>query len=249
MSGLYLTRLRPDQWGCGGARRAAQLVRDYAPSQVLSIYDEATYGGVSVGDRLLAAIWWRFKWPPAKRLREHFWGRRCRQLGMLRGDYRLALGRADAYWASRLASFGCRSLLLDDPIYFPLTLQAACAAGIPVTADVQNLESTVPGQCPAGHQLAALRLEIEALRRCEEAVCISCEEATVLRNLGVNARFKPYSPGPEVEAWLLGVRRAREPRGELLVLGSATNPPTRIGLEQVLAWWERGGTSTRASGQ
>lgn len=81
--------------------------------------------------------------------------------------------------------------------------------------------------------------DIHRLRLCDTVFCISKEETWLLQIHGVNAHYLPYYPPREAEDYLLRIRKMRESRTpnevhKFLVLGSASNPPTRRGMEEVL---------------
>lgn len=108
------------------------------------------------------------------------------------------------------------------------------ATGHPVFALPHNIESLV-----ANHSIDALGREMSVLQNCDGVFAISREETWLLRLLGVNACYLPYFPSKEVEAHLLSVRKRRESRKvnerkKFLLLGSASNYPTRKGMQMML---------------
>ncbi|HTL90393.1 MAG TPA: hypothetical protein VL134_13415 [Leptolyngbya sp.] len=82
----------------------------------------------------------------------------------------------------------------------------------------------------------SLSTEIQALVKADIVFCISREEEWLLRLHGANAHYLPYYPPNEVEQHLLSIRRDRTPRDRYLILGSATNPPTRQGMIEQIQW-------------
>ena len=118
----------------------------------------------------------------------------------------------------------------------------AKAVGKKIIAVPHNLESLC---CPAldlqsgKFKLEWLPEDIKRLKMCDAVFCISKEETWLLQIHGVNAYYLPYYPPKLAEEYLLSIRKKREDREsnkmlKFLVLGSATNPPTRQGMEEVL---------------
>lgn len=109
----------------------------------------------------------------------------------------------------------------------PHNLESLCCVGI-------DLQSGKP-------MLEWLPEDIKRLKMCDAVFCISKEETWLLRIFGANAHYLPYYPPKEAETYLLNIRKKREGRScngilKFLVLGSAENPPTLQGMEEVLAY-------------
>jgi hypothetical protein len=113
------------------------------------------------------------------------------------------------------------------------------ANGCKVVALPQNLESLVPGQASfftnkkSPHWLIE---EVQMLRRCESVYCISREEQWLLGLHGIDARFLPYFPCSFLEAQLLSIRARRRDsvKQGFLVLGTARNYPTFLGMTRLI---------------
>jgi len=109
-----------------------------------------------------------------------------------------------------------------------------------VVALPHNLESLVPGRESAlSGRLAPdwFLEEVELLRECDSVVTISTEEQWLLGVHCVDAFYLPYMPSQAVVEELLGIRKSRSKRptnGPLLMLGTASNPPTVQGMRRVL---------------
>lgn len=120
-------------------------------------------------------------------------------------------------------------------------------AGAKIIAYPHNLESLVPTQVdPISHRKAPYWLyeEIERLKLCDEVYAISKEETWLLQLFGVNAKYYPYYPPKVVEQELLAIKSKREAYHQnnileksYLILGSATNPPTRIGMQKLIDYF------------
>ena len=126
------------------------------------------------------------------------------------------------------------------------------AAGARIIGYPHNMESLVPTQVDAITRKEApywLYEEIERLKQCDEVYCISKEETWLLQVFGVNAKYYPYYPPKEVEQELLEIRKLRERRKankvrQYLILGSATNPPTRMGMQELIDYFAQHKDST-----
>ena len=122
------------------------------------------------------------------------------------------------------------------------------AAGAKVIGYPHNLESLVPTQIDAlSHKKAPYWLyeEVERLKLCDEVYAISKEETWLLQLFGVNAMYYPYYPPKEVKRMLLDIKSKREAYHQnttqeksYLILGSATNPPTRMGMQRLLDYFD-----------
>lgn len=119
------------------------------------------------------------------------------------------------------------------------------AAGAKIIGYPHNLESLVPTQHdPVTHKEAPYWLyeEIERLKLCDEVYAISKEETWLLQLFCVNAKYYPYYPSKVVEQELLEIKKKRDARKknekkQYLILGSATNPPTRMGMQKLIDYF------------
>lgn len=108
------------------------------------------------------------------------------------------------------------------------------ATGRQVIGFPHNLESLVRSR-----SITALEKEVSNLRRCDVVYAISKEETWLLRILGLNAYYLPYYPPQEAESFLLSIRHERKchnwpPQKKYALLGSATNSPTRAGMQAMI---------------
>lgn len=121
------------------------------------------------------------------------------------------------------------------------------ATGAKIIGYPHNLESVVPTQAdPISHKKSPhwLYEEIERLKLCDEVYAISKEETWLLQLFGVNAKYYPYYPPKVVELELLEIKKKRFARipnekKQYLILGSATNPPTRMGMQRLIDYFEQ----------
>ena len=120
------------------------------------------------------------------------------------------------------------------------------AAGAKIIGYPHNLESLVPTQIDSvTHKQSPYWLyeEIERLRQCDEVYAISKEETWLLQLFGINAKYFPYYPPKDIERELLKIKAQREKRKQnngkqYIVLGSAVNPPTRMGMQRLVDYFE-----------
>ena len=108
------------------------------------------------------------------------------------------------------------------------------ATGHQVIGLPHNIESLVKDR-----SIKALDKEVFNLRRCDAVFAISKEETWLLRLLGLNAHYLPYYPPQEAQSFLLSIFRKRESRDsnpvkKYALLGSATNTPTRLGMQALV---------------
>lgn len=108
------------------------------------------------------------------------------------------------------------------------------ATGHRVIGMPHNIESLVRGK-----SVIALGAEVSNLRLCDAIFTISKEETWLLRLLGLNAHYLPYYPPQAAESFFLSIRREREQRASkpckvFSLLGSATNAPTRSGMQALV---------------
>ena len=108
------------------------------------------------------------------------------------------------------------------------------ATGHRVIGLPHNIESLVHSQTTD-----ALKEELDCLKECDTVFTISKEETWLLRLFGLNAHYLPYYPPKDVESFLKGIKEKRGKRHikdnkQFALLGSATNIPTRLGMQQFI---------------
>ena len=117
----------------------------------------------------------------------------------------------------------------DRDMLFLLKATGHRVIGLP-----HNIESLVHSK-----STKALEEEVNILRNCDAVFAISKEETWLLRLLGIDAHYLPYYPPKEVESFLSSIRQKRElhlphSRKVYSLLGSATNIPTRSGMQALI---------------
>lgn len=103
-----------------------------------------------------------------------------------------------------------------------------------------NLESLVPNQSSSVSLKKSpdwFREEISYLSVSDMCFCVSKEETLLLRQFGISSAYFPYYPTKDVESFYLQIRKERSilhthtrRLKKLVMLGSANNQPTRIGM-------------------
>ncbi len=133
-------------------------------------------------------------------------------------------------------------LLLWEATGSYIVTYAAKEFDFKIIATPQNLESLVIGRKdPFTHKYIpeSLENEIQHLSKSDAIFCISREEQWLLNLRGIAADFLPYYPPQPILLNLLEVRKLRESlqKTKFLVLGSATNQPTRLGMIEQIEWF------------
>jgi len=238
MKPLYHTIYPANPWGHGGEKRTAQLAEILSDNKIECIYPK-----------------YEDKWSIASIVKIII------TIGGIFGFFRLKSIRS---FLKFLISFATQISSLDKfiqqegklliwestkDIYYYLPNWAK-KNNKKVIALPHNLESLVPAQksmltgklSPNGFEF-----EINVLKRCDAVFAISREETLMLKLFGINAFYLPYYPTREVEQYLLSIRKMREKRAEnqkkqILLMGSAMNPPTRLGMESRIRFFEKNKT-------
>lgn len=167
------------------------------------------------------------------------------KIGVLRRA-RATAGFARNYgdWRRGLARYPDARVLVWEDTRNAHTMRAAKDAGLRIVAVPQNLESLGPGMHDdrTGQGLPwSLEYEIRQLALADRVYAISREEQWFLRLRGIGAEYLPFFPDPhQRERWLTLRRRRSGPFDRYVVLGSAVNPPTRAGMQELLSWMKAG---------
>lgn len=115
--------------------------------------------------------------------------------------------------------------------------------GKKIIAFPHNLEALVGGQLSTLFSWNAeqrFAREMHVLRACEKVYAISNEETWLLQLMGVNAEALLYQLPATVKEQCdkIATMRKTSTKDYYLMLGSAINPPTRLGMEEVLREWD-----------
>lgn len=218
------TKFKLDPFADGGSKRSVQIRQLYEENGLL--YKEDTFvlpKGLRLSHLIklaLQSVWFIRRYYPRH---------------LLRHDNYIALVK---YYALRLPLI---NRYYNENVIFSWEdtgnqkmLYCLKATGHKVIGLPHNIESLV-----CCHNLCSLEVEIEALCKCDIVFTIAKEEAWLLRLLGVNAHYLPYYPPREAVAYFENIRRKRELRvanvqKHFLLLGSATNIPTRSGMQDLV---------------
>lgn len=114
-----------------------------------------------------------------------------------------------------------------------------------VIAFPHNTESLVPNQKPylfRMSKLQAFQWEIKVLGTCDEVYAISHEETWLLNLWGVKTRCYLYSPVGVAKEQVLLLKEQRgktQDKSFFLLLGTAINQPTRMGMQHLIDLWKK----------
>lgn len=121
--------------------------------------------------------------------------------------------------------------------------------GYSIIAVPHNIESLVPSQKSAITNRISpkwIMEEIRVLKKCNQVFTISGEDSIFLSKYGINAKYLPYYPPDNICENLLRIRKIREQqigitknRKNILLLGSAINPPTKEGMTDRINFFNR----------
>jgi len=223
---ISITKFRLEPFGDGGSKRSLQL-RELFAGQEFEVVDERivlskSFGILSLCKLTLRSVCFVFKHYPYKEIKSitHLW-------------------RLIKYYALRLPVIYDR--YADDDIVFCWEntsdidlVYLLKATGHRVIALPHNLETLV-----STDSYDSVKKELGALGVCDSVFLISKEETWLLRLFGLNAFYLPYYPPKAAYGFLQGIRKQRESRPrnskiQLLLLGSATNIPTRSGMQVLI---------------
>jgi hypothetical protein len=128
-------------------------------------------------------------------------------------------------------SIKTKLVFIDDPLYYESFVDFCNMKAIAVIALVHNIESLVPGHVKKDKKNALFCKEIEILQKCTAVITIAREDHLLLTNFGILSFFIPYYPVESIKARLLQIRKERErnPKQDLLLLGTMKNRSTLIG--------------------
>ncbi|MCM1034559.1 MAG: glycosyltransferase family 4 protein [Paludibacter sp.] len=232
MNILHHSIFAPNPWGHGGEKRTTQL-QEYFRTQGLEVIEL----NVDLGSLSLGGIWGAlllllrtyglhsFR-SPYKFLRTWYHTAR-RYNNLIR-----AFSRTDFdefHWES-----------VREEWYILCVL--ARRHGKKVIAYPHNLESLVTNHRSVfrwdNHN--AFRHELNIYRQCARVSVISFEESWLLALYGVSAVCFPYHLPQVVENSCLHIAEQRKSADKnfYLLLGTAINPPTRMGMEEILCAWQ-----------
>lgn len=121
---------------------------------------------------------------------------------------------------------------------------------ISLPQNLESIASSIYGRLDlskTGENLKLLKNEIKHFSQTDYIFCISREEQWLLRLFGLKSDFLPYYPPEIILKDLLKIRKERElchnesniydrEINKLLILGSASNFPTKEGMLEIIDW-------------
>ncbi|ACS81532.1 hypothetical protein [Maridesulfovibrio salexigens] len=132
-----------------------------------------------------------------------------------------------------------KGAVIDDPVFFPLTVKALAKRDIPVVSVIHNIESFLPRSLQVEAQWDLLHEEVNVVASSALCVTIAREDAWLLRNMGAQCYNYPYFPSEDNETQLAKIRIARRKskKSYCLCMGTAYNPPTLFGMKKLVDNW------------
>ena len=109
-----------------------------------------------------------------------------------------------------------------------------------MVACCQNIESLVSGQARDKHAL--LKQELDILSTCDLVISISREDASLLKNFGIDSVFFPYYPKYGDQLELKQIRDERKnikTKANYLLIGNALNPANGRAMQILTQYWDR----------
>jgi hypothetical protein len=136
-----------------------------------------------------------------------------------------------------------RKIIIWESTVDYLASGLAREAGYKILALPQNLESLVLSHTELSNRkslLGRFENEVTSLATSDAVFCISREEQWLLKLYGINADFLPYYPPKKILTNLLNLRDLRQSslKTKFLIVGTALNPPTLLGMIEQLQWLE-----------
>lgn len=134
-----------------------------------------------------------------------------------------------------LAAYSGQKVLLWEATRNPISLLVAKEYNFKVIAAPHNLEALLVNQKDIFTRRTFpgnLEDECQRLAQADAVFCISREEQWLLKSFGIHADYLPYYPPQDIYQNLLQVRAARtqSEKNKFLILGTALNTPTRLGI-------------------
>lgn len=220
------TKFKLDAFSDGGSKRSVQI-RELLAAKEWSCEDDAFV--LPKGTGLFRLVSWAFR--AMGFIHRHY---PKREIHSLRSYIRLV-----KYYALRIPVVYDKYKGQDVIFLWENTndcdmLYLLKATGHPVIGLPHNIESLV-----SRRSVDALGKEADNLRHCDWVFTIAKEETWLFRLLGLMCDYLPYYPPCDAENYFLNIRKKRESRipndrKRFLLLGSATNPPTRDGMQAVI---------------
>ncbi|SDL61379.1 hypothetical protein SAMN05421823_10750 [Catalinimonas alkaloidigena] len=234
---LRFTPFESDAWGGGGKRRSAQvseILSEIPKVEVLSINKVIRFNNYS----LKRAIGYYQQGLAIKRKHQIPCSNHLLIVANLAIAYKQYLELIRTYWpVDKIIweSGSGYSGIMD----FVLPC-VAVDLGVDVIALPHNLDSLVPTRrFSLSGEVSPnwLNKEIHFLKKCSQVFTISAEELWLLQLHAIPTSYLPYYPSEPVAAELQKIRdfrSASQQSEHVLMLGTARNPPTRMGMEEAL---------------
>ena len=233
MTWLRYTIFKPNPMGHGGEKRTAQISEMLDKAEINYCILKKPQGKVKINIEYIYYVFYAFllylkimtsikkRFSPVRLLKRSIWA--ANRLRLFKG---IENGGILLWEATRMEHAFCISFFKKK--------------GYKIVAIPHNLESLVPTQESAltGKKSPQwLMEEIAILKKCDIVFAISKEETLFLRQCSIKAKYFPYYPPKDTVDFLRSVKQKRKNiisphmgKKQILMLGSANNPPTKIGM-------------------
>lgn len=132
-------------------------------------------------------------------------------------------------------------IVIDDALFFPNIVAFANKNKIPIVSILQNIESMGGGIINEAKKVKIFEKEMAILKKCDCIVSISYEENLLLKHFDIQSVCLPYFPPEKIRQKMQLIKNERVRSGNLkkhiLLLGSATNPPTLQGMQMLIKYF------------
>lgn len=229
---LHHSRYLPNAFGHGGERRTTQIIEYYIQegfeivSLQLDFKKKFSISSLFKALFILIRVYGLCQWKSVNKFRKYW------------RDIARLLPQLERYFSQDIDVFVWESVL-DEYYYLAYIAQKYNKK---VIAFPHNIESLVLNQRSAlTNKLSpsGFDKEIFILKNCDSVYTISRFDLHLLTLFGVSAEFFAYEPPLDVRNFLCTIKEKRNAgiRNEikqLFVIGTAHNPPTRVGLEKLI---------------
>ncbi len=229
---LHHSRYQPNAMGHGGERRTTQIVEYYTQQGYeivpLHLNFKKRYTLISLVKAffIIYKVYGLTDWKSVNKFRKYW------------RDIARLIPQLENYFAQNIKTFVWESV--HDEYYY--IAHFAQKYHKEIVAFPHNIESLVLNQKSAlTNKLSPYGFEkdINILKKCELVNTISRFDTQLLSMFGINADFFPYNPPKKATDFLLDIKakrseRIKSPTKQILILGTAHNPPTRIGMEKLI---------------
>lgn len=229
---LHHSRYQPNPMGHGGERRTTQIVEYYARQGYeivdlnLDFKQSFTLLSLVKSIFVIYKVYGFSDWKSINKFRKYW------------RDIAILMPQLESFFLQDIHTFVWESV--HDEYYY--IAYFAKKHKKEIIAFPHNIESLVLNQKSAlTNKLSPYGFDkdIEILKKCQLVKAISRFDTQLLNLFGINTEFFAYNPPQKVVDYLLKIKvkrseKAQTQKKKVLILGTAHNPPTRIGMEKLI---------------